>query len=175
MSEDYQDELKQISKLKEQRKYDQALDIVNELLIYEPDFFRLFHEKAKIYSLQRKWCLAIELVGQAINLNPNEPMLYFSRARWLIQNQEFFEAHDDLSKLIALEHRFEDSYYLESAYFFRALASSYLGDYKSVMQDCNHVRDDYSTYIIGKSHSKGSLVELAVKSIKLGQALFKKG
>ena len=154
--------LKSAFYLTEKGKYSEALDVVNDVISERPEWFQGYHEKAKVYARQKLWGYAIELIGEAIRLNEREPMLYFSRARWLIQSRLFIEAIDDLSRLIELEEELNDTYYLEAAFFFRALASSYLGRQKDVLVDCQKVQDGYSTYILGKPHSKDGLVSGAV-------------
>ena len=158
-----EDRLNNAFNLTEKKKYSEALDIVNSVISENPEWFKGYHEKAKIYARQKQWNDAVEAVDEAIRLNKTEPMLYFSRSRWLIQNQLFYEAVDDLTHLIELEKKLDDTYYLESAYFFRALASSYLGNYEDVLADCEKVRDDYSMYILNKPHSKVDLVLLATR------------
>ncbi len=151
--------------LTEKKQYSEALDIVNSVISENPEWFKGYHVKAKVYARQKLWNDAVDTVDEAIRLNKNEPMLYFSRARWLIQSHLFYEAVNDLTCLIELEEKLNDTYYLESAYFFRALASSYLGNYEDVLADCDKVRDDYSMYTLNKPHSKVDLVSLATKQL----------
>ena len=77
----------------------------------------------------------------------------------------FLHAYQDLTQIIILEEELSDDYYLESAYFFRALASSYLGKYQDVLSDCMYVRDDYVTHILNKLQSKKDLVQHAKSHI----------
>lgn len=160
-----EDRLNSAFNLTEKKKYSEALDIVNSVISENSEWFKGYHEKAKVYARQKLWNDAVETVDEAIRLNKNEPMLYFSRARWLIQSQLFYEAVHDLTRLIELENSLNDTYYLESAYFFRALASSYLGNHQDVLIDCEKVRDDYSMYTLNKPHSKTDLVLLATKQL----------
>ncbi len=158
MNKDLDNKLEQVSRFTEKRQYSAALDSVNSIIDVNPECYKAHYEKAKVFAHQMIWVEAIECVSVAIQLNENEPMLYFSRARWFVQSQRFHEAHDDLTQLIELENKLNDTYYIESAYFFRALASSYLGNYEDVLNDCDNVRDDYSIYILNKPHCKSNLV-----------------
>ena len=165
MNSEYDNQLKEVFSLTEKRKYLDAHELVDQVLESNPNWYKPYDQKAKVYARQGKWAEAVESVGDAIELEPKNSALYFSRARWLIQCELFSDAYNDLTQIISLESILSDSYYLESAYFFRALTSSYLGNYRDVILNCEYVRDDYVTHILKKLHSKKELLENAKRNI----------
>ena len=104
-----EEKLKGVFSLTEKKKYTEALELVDSVIDDCPERFKPYHEKAKLYARQKLWPEAIDAVSQAIELNNGEPMLYFSRARWHIQNQSFHDAYDDLTRLIELERKLDDT------------------------------------------------------------------
>ncbi|HSB95440.1 MAG TPA: tetratricopeptide repeat protein [Spongiibacteraceae bacterium] len=165
---DFEFEMARAQKLSEKRQYLDAIVVYSALIENAAHSYQVFNKRAHAYAMSGDWKKAIEDIDAAITLNPNEPAFCFSRARWLLQGQQFLESISDLNRLIELEKIHNDTYYLESAYFFRALAYRYLNSPIEVINDCANVSEDFSLYALNGVQSRKDLVSWANEVLSEG-------
>jgi tetratricopeptide (TPR) repeat protein len=166
MSDDAKLILGKVRRLADAQQLDEAIQLCSRLIDSEPNLYDAFKQRAHLFARIGKWTSAIEDITRAIELNSEEPAFYFSRARWHIQAKEFVEAIRDLGEVIDLEKYHSDTYYLESAYFFRALCHRGIGRPDLVLKDCENVSEDFSTYTLGVIQQKSELMQWALEKTK---------
>ena len=155
-----ENELKDISSLVEDKKYDTAIAACDKLVKIYPDDSALYDKRARIYARKKQWDLAVNDITTAIDINCKEPDFYFTRARYLINLGKYQEAIIDLNKSISLEEEYGSSYYIEAAIFFRAYSEYKLGFVEDALKDLQLVRDDSTMHLDGKVHTKNEILKL---------------
>ena len=164
------DKLKKIALLMDKKQYLEAWDIINKIIDEHPNYtkmYKVYSEKAHILSY-KEINQAIECMDKAIALSPNESYLYMRRARYLIENQNFDEACEDLTYTILLGEKLNWFYYTESAYFFRAIAFSHLRRFTEVLSDCSQISENHTT-CMEKFYTRDELVIQAQEAISHGK------
>lgn len=167
MTMDINNQLETALSLAERQQYEEAISLCCEVISHDDSCYKAYNSRAKIYAQMRNWAKALNDIDTVIKLKPNEPAYYFSRARWLINTENFEDAISDLTKSIQLEKELDDEYYLESAYFFRAFSYCQFGKDTQAIEDLKFVRNDFSVYLLGKVHSKQELTKAC--KIKAGK------
>jgi len=167
MNVDYKKKIDKASEYINLKKYTIALKMLEKLTIEYPEYYKAYQKIGFIYSLLRQWEKAINFYDEAISRNDKEPMLYFSRARYLMQNGNFKLALLDIDYLLILEHKNNSNYYVETSFFLRGIINFNLGNYKEAILDCKKVRDDFVIYILGEKQSKEFLIKNSLSEINL--------
>ncbi|WP_148661613.1 hypothetical protein [Roseateles chitosanitabidus] len=130
-----QDLRQEVSILRAQDKFQEAVHACDAFIRADDSCFAAYAERARLnYSLAR-YQEAFEDVKKQMELRPESPSPYYTRARWSLALGDEKLAAADAGFIIASG----DEYFLSSAYFIRALANCYLGKKVEAMADCLRV------------------------------------
>ena len=144
--------------LAEKEKFKDAIAVCSEVIKKNESSYKAYNKRAHIYARMGEWDKALNDIEKTIELNPQEPAHYFSRARWLINTEKYQDAIIDLTKVIELEKDNKDYYYLESTYFLRSYAFHQVGEFDFAIKDLSRVRHDFSLFFSGRIQSKKELL-----------------
>lgn len=155
--------LSQAANFLDKSQYHEAMALLNELVVQHPASALAWSKRGHANARAGHLDAALKDIASAINLSPNEPAYRFTRGMWLVDNLHFAEAVVELNACIDLEAKWNDAYYAETAYFFRAIAHVYLGEYDEALSDCEHLSDDFSFWAINRIYTKAELVDHATR------------
>jgi tetratricopeptide (TPR) repeat protein len=139
--------LENLKALARAEKYREAEEILRELLERYPREAQIHAAAAYVRNFEGRTLEAIAEMSEAIRINPDEPAFYFTRGRWNVVSERYAEAIEDLSETIRLSAHYQNEYYAESAYFFRAEAFLRGGDFERARADCAHVRAGFRLWV----------------------------
>lgn len=157
MSTDFMARAKQAIELKD---YLNAEKFCNEQILLDPSDTEALRLKAFATSMLGALEQAIQAIDGAIattSASP-EPADFFDRGRWLLELGRLSESISDFSTVIDLSERYEDSYYLESAYLHRAVANRRAEKKREAISDLQQVSQDCACFALGKVHTKEALM-----------------
>lgn len=98
-------------KLKDEGKYDEAVEILTGILAEEPEHILTHLTLGRIYTLQQKFDLACEHGQKACELEPNEPFNYTALS---VTYQRVFAGTQDQKYIGMAEDAMAESRRLES-------------------------------------------------------------
>jgi len=159
------EELKKARELALNYSDDVALAKYDRLLSENPGQPRILKERAWIYAGRKDYFRAIVDITAALAITPRDPGLYYVRGGWHFSIQNWQEAIDDQTRVIELEKELDHSYYLETAYFHRAVSLAQLDKFEEALSDCEHLDDDFITYLDGYEISKTDFVRWANENL----------
>lgn len=158
-------DLKKAYNLAKQGDFKQALVICDGYIETYPKYREGYKQRSYIFAKMKLWDRAIQDADTLINLGIEEPDDYFSRGRWKLMLGGYESAIQDLTKVIEIESDFDEKYYSETAYFYRANAYLMISRYNEVINDCEHLRDGFEIYFMGQVVKKEELIMKAKKEI----------
>jgi tetratricopeptide (TPR) repeat protein len=148
-------------KLAKSKNYESAIQSCIDYLTLVPADREGLRLLAFIYSLKRDYNNAINVISEVIELcedNP-EPCDHFNWGRWALEERDFKQAASSFLKVIELCKRYEDNYYLESAYLFYAVALVELSLTNKAIEALSHISDECGGFAMGKVLSKVDLLK----------------
>jgi len=168
MSEDdlAKKKIEQAIKCSESRDFEDAIKLCTEAIIISSDKRKAYKERSFIYAKMKLWDKAIEDVTHLIDSVSKEPCDFFTRGRWLLAQSNWKQAIEDFTTVLSIEEEINNTYYSESAYFFRAVAYLYKREYEKAIKDCFNVRDGFSIYLLGSIKSKEEIIMEAKRKKK---------
>jgi len=148
-------ESKDLCKIK---RYDDAIEILNKGLATYPKSVKIYREKANIYYRREDYDLAFESLNIALELSSDKISLYFTRARWEFELELFEKSIEDFNKIIEAN----DTYFIGTAYNYRAIAFTHLKKYKEALEDYYKIPEDHD---LGLCHYNNAQIHLTKKEI----------
>ncbi len=100
--------------LYEQGQYEDAKNIMDKVIMLEPNVPYSHSLMGAIYQKQEKFDKAIDCYSKAIGLNPEELPALVNRGELYLQSSRFDEAAKDLEKAIDLDPKGENPYALRA-------------------------------------------------------------
>ncbi|MBA4155714.1 tetratricopeptide repeat protein [Flavobacterium sp.] len=152
---------KKVDEFSDKKKYHEALQLCSEAIKDNSDNQRLYKKRYHIYLKMGQWEDALKDMDIVLNFIPQEPADFFNRGRTYLRLNYLQKSYDDLTKAIELGNYYQDHYYTEMTYFFRAECQLRLGRFDEALSDCEHVRPDMQTFIHPKIKSKDDIVREA--------------
>ena len=121
-----------------ERNYGKALEIIDEALKHYPDSYELFEKQGSSFYFMQEYDKAFSSIERVMTFLPDEIAPYFKRGRWKFELGRHVDAINDFTKVI----NSLDEYFLEAAYYYRAMSYLYRQQYDKALNDCSHVNDD---------------------------------
>ena len=146
------------SDLYEKRRYSEAHDLCDDAIKDNQNDFQAYHDKAKLFAREKKWEDALSYIDRAIAL-ANEPVLFFNKARWLLQHNCYKETIE--SSLLGLAACEESSfyYYEQSLLFFKAYSELKCHDIVSCQKTLKKISYNSGARINNQNISRQTLEE----------------
>jgi tetratricopeptide (TPR) repeat protein len=125
---------------------DGAAQLAEVLIAAHPEEMRVWLLRGYLHESTDNHAGAVADLTHAIELNSNEPHLFYTRGRnrFLLGNVE--GAVEDFALVLELCDRLESNYYREELYFWRAEALFRLGKMEEALENLSLVHDDYRTW-----------------------------
>lgn len=108
MSEDHR--ISKVEILMEQKKYDEAEQILKDLLSQDSNNVDFIALLAELNLQQNRFDVAMRLIDMAIGLAPGTPYLLYIRARVALGREDFNQAENDLKTAIELDPNDGDNF-----------------------------------------------------------------
>lgn len=140
-------------------KYAEALALCEVILEQYPDSYEVYEARSEVHYRMGEYENAMSDLEYVIKLMPNEVSPIFRRGRWKLNRGDYEGAIADLSRIIESG----SAYFLDSAYYFRAVALLCCGEYSEALSDSAHVPDDF--FIGPNMMSKSELIHKATKGL----------
>ena len=121
------------------KDYEQALKILNTGLSTFPNSFELYAEKSTVYNRLKNREKAFQCLNKVLDILPNHIPTCFRLGRWEMEYGQYERAIEFLSIVI----KSEEYYYLDAAFYFRAISFLNLKLYKKAMRDYFQLPDNY--------------------------------
>ena len=140
--------------------YASAMELCESTLMQAPAEFRhrILGWKANVeWKLGDKY-VALALVEQAKESNPNWAGHLHKMARWQLELGEFDAAKETAKELIDLERRRGSSAFLDAGRFIGAYASLKKGDYQCAYDWASEIEDTEPVWLGGKLISRGEIL-----------------
>lgn len=144
-------ELELITRHSKKGNHTKALELCDSLICKFSDSYEFYETRSEIFYRMGDYENAMSDLNHVIKLMPNEKAPIFRRGRWKLKLGKYKEAIADFSTVIDSN----SSYFIDSAYYFRAESYLYCKEYKKVILDTKHIPDDFS---IG--HNKMTKIDL---------------
>ena len=75
---------------------------------FDPKAYRTFYYKGIVYSIQKKYDLAVQNYNRSLEINPYQAHTHFRRAMAYFEMQEYEKSMNDLNSAINLGMKPED-------------------------------------------------------------------
>ena len=121
------------------KNYEESLKILDKGLLLFPDAFELYAEKSTVYNRLKQREKAFQCLNKVLELIPNHIPTSFRLGRWLLEDGEY----DSSIKYLSIVIESKDNYYLDAAFYFRAISFLKLKLYKKAMKDYIQLPDNY--------------------------------
>jgi len=137
-----------IAKAKQMAENDHtgALSLANELAEKNPNEMKVWILRGYLHELSDDYDEAVVDLTRAIEINPMEPRLFYSRGRYRFALSDDRLAIDDFTKGLELCDRYKKDDYREELFFWRAEALLRLGKKREALSDLAHVPGDYTSW-----------------------------
>lgn len=155
--------LEEIEQLGSRKNYEEVVRRCTELQTSYPKQFEFHYFRAQANNYLGKISDALLDISRAIDLQKNEPALFFFRGTWSIDAGDLSGGVRDLEQAILLEQDTDEQYYSESARFARAVACVKIGDFAQALSDLEECRPDMDIYICGRLWQANEVRALARK------------
>ncbi|WP_222610890.1 hypothetical protein [Undibacterium sp. FT79W] len=162
------EKLENIDRLFINEEYDLALQICNEIIAENEDCYAAYSERSCIFHALGRNSEAFDDVDKLIKLRPTSPTAYMRRARWHLE-----QGADDLAlKNVNFVIELGTEYFIDSAYFYQAIALLNIGKKTEAIEACQMLPGDFRDYvntynIRGKLLSRDDLYRLAQQGGRL--------
>lgn len=151
-------EVETIAELARQRKYDEALELGQQLFARYPDEPLIHANLGFVHTMRKDFREAVREITQALRLAPDEPAFLFDRASWQLELGMYREVLADSSAGIASERQHQRRYYSESFWFCSAIARLHLRDPGGGLDDCAQITEGAQFWALGRNYTKEELV-----------------
>jgi len=140
-------------------RYNEAIEMLNKGLSIYPKSGNIYRAKANtLYYYIEDYNLGLENLNIALELSSDKISLYFTRARWEFELELFEESIEDFTKIIEAN----DTYFIGTAYNYRAIAFTHLKKYKEALEDYYKIPEDHD---LGLWHYNNAQIHLTKKEI----------
>jgi tetratricopeptide (TPR) repeat protein len=124
-------------------KYQEAIDIYSCIIFEESDCYAAFSARSRIFHDLGMHADALRDIAKLIELRPNSPCAFIERAAWYLELGDDQLAIGDADFVIATG----DEYFINTAHFYKAVASFNLGEKQNLMDSCGKLPLDFKSYI----------------------------
>jgi len=135
--------IEDIARLRKEEKYEEALQVCNEMIAEDNECYAAYSKRSHILHGLGKYSEALRDLGRLIELRPDGPTAYLQRAEWYLEQGDDKLAMDDLDFVI----RTGEPYFIDTAYFYRAVACLNLGHKAEAIDACLKLPDDFKYQI----------------------------
>ena len=135
--------LKAIAQFTKEDKYEQSLQVCNELIDQDSNCYSAYSARADVLYHLGKYTEAFQDIDRLMYLRPDSPSAYVRRAEWNLAQGNDKLVIDDLSFVI----KSKDQYYLNVAYFYSTVALLNLGKKAEALEACRKLPDGYEFYV----------------------------
>jgi|SRR5271163_2297975 len=146
MSSTLDDIIAKAKALARRNETDEAMRLATELTGQYPKEMEAWLLQGYLHELEDDYPKAVADLTRAMELNPSEPHLYYSRGRYLFQLHEDDPAVRDFNKGLAMCDFNNNDYYREELHFWRAEALLRLGAKEEALKDLSQVPDDFRSW-----------------------------
>lgn len=122
------------------------MSLANELVKQYPDEMRVWLLRSHLHNLDENYKDAIGDLTRAIEINPMEPHLFYTRGTCRFAQADYEGAVNDFSKGLALCDYHSSDYYRGELYFWRAESLLKLGRKQDALLDLAHVGEDQTSW-----------------------------
>lgn len=126
-----------------QGEFDKAIQVANELISIEPSDHRAYRARALLLFEMKKYIEAFKDLDFVVELCANSPAPYFERAACNLELGKDELVIEDIDVVI----KFQDAFFLKSAYAYRAIASMNLGNLQDAKAACSKLPVGYKTWV----------------------------
>ncbi len=123
-----------------------AMAVAESLLAEHPDEMEVWLLRGYLHELNADYSEAKSALSRAIELNGSEPHLFYNRGRFSYHLGELREAVQDFSKALELCDFYNNDYYRQELYFWRAETLVKLGRKQEALNDLSQVDADFSSW-----------------------------
>lgn len=145
----------------EKKDLDSALRILHEGINVFPFSENLYFCMSTVLNKKKEFKSAFKALNKAIELNSEFITAYFKRGMWNLDRKLFKESLQDFTYVINKK----DLYYLEAAYFLRAICYMYLKKYQLSFLDYKMLSDRFQ-HLGPKYPTKNELYNKIILHIK---------
>jgi len=145
--------IRRIAELRAQRKLEDAVKAADRLILMDGECAQAYRSRALLYFDLKMHSEALNDMATLVQLLPMSPAPYFERAALNMELGRNAEVIDDMKTVI----EFNEPFFLQSAYLYRAIASLNLGDRSDAIACCDKLPAGYGTYAL-TSLGKGAFV-----------------
>ena len=159
-----------VDSLLDDRRYEEAVPILQKLIAQEPDMPMLYFQLGATYASLEEYDKALPMLRQAVELDPKFTMAEIGLSRALLQQGDVEEAVTVLERLTARLPKLADAHLLlEVAYARTNRVPETISECKKVLQ---FFPEHYGTYLIlGGFLERSGDLEGAVSKLKKAAAL----
>lgn len=147
MTNKLQNEISRAENLAKNGQNKSAIMLATKLLEEYPDEMEVWRLRAYLYGRDENYSNATSDLTRAIEINSQEPVLFFDRGRYSLAENDYSSAVDDFNKGLDLCDRYQNDYYREAFHFLRAEAYIALGKKQDALADLAFVNDEYELWI----------------------------
>lgn len=133
---DIRKDIQQLSKL---RQYEEALKLCTQALEADSNNYEWHELRSEILKKKGDFEGALSDLERVIELMPTDFSPIFRRGRWSFELGRYDQTILDMTKIIDADQ----SYFKDSAYYFRSQAFYFCGKYHQAFSDCANMPDDF--------------------------------
>jgi tetratricopeptide (TPR) repeat protein len=138
--------LARIEKLRARKQYAALIELCDSLEKQIPEAYEIYYHRAQAKSALLDVHGAIGDLSRAMEIEPNEPALFYFRGLWNIDVGDHATAASDFQKAIDREDELGSSYYRQSSQFARAVALLLFGDFQAAAHECGELPADMRSW-----------------------------
>ncbi|MBX9671040.1 MAG: tetratricopeptide repeat protein [Candidatus Obscuribacterales bacterium] len=156
--------------LRETKRYDRALTVLNEPMTLSPETLDFFREKATLFRDLRRYQEGIALASECLAIAPNDVVLYLVRGQCYSRSGDYQKAVRDYSTAIRVAA--PDSPIVPFVYFERSSTYEVLGELEKAEADLSYVlRTNSALEPVSTKRRYIELLSSQAKPEKLAQAI----
>lgn len=135
--------LEDVDSFLDAEKLEEAIEVCNEIISMDDACYMAYSRRGDILFMMGRRLDAFCDLDKLMKLRPECPSAYYVSAKWNLEIGNDRAAIDDANFVI----RSGEEYFMNMAYFFRAIALHNLGDQVAAEKDCLLLPDDFRTAI----------------------------
>lgn len=151
------DRLARACRLLDGREYRAAIEFCSVLISEDPASPDAYFLRAQAHKGATDREAALADAARAIELEPNDPAMYFLRGLWLVAWGHYASGREDLALVVALESASGSARHLGVAKLTLAVASFLLQDFAAALAAIDGLDDALVVYIARRRWTPASL------------------
>lgn len=152
--------INEIDRLRKLKDFEGAIRICDEMISDDASCYAAFWKRCNIFRALGKFSEAFADLERLLEIRPNDPTAYVQRAEWRLELGEDQLALTDIELVL----KTKETYYLDTANFYKAIALLNLGDKAAANAVCLKLPADFRYHIVtpywGGVISGGELYEM---------------